>query len=577
MTAQRLISLLVAAFLLAFPWGELAGGARLQASKQNGVAYTAWWSDQYTQPDADLALARLAESGATWISLLVTGYQDDISSTTIYTNAATPTDAELIHVIAAAHGLGLQVMLKPHVDLWDDPDHWRGQIGQAFTTPAQWNAWFASYNSFIWHYAELAEAHGADQFAVGAELQGTTHRASDWRAVVAGVRARFSGPIVYAANHSGEETSITWWDAVDLIGVDAYYPLTDENDPTLAELNAAWAPYVATLAGLAAAWEKPIIFTEIGYRSQDGANRHPWDWQIGGAVDQQEQADTYQAVFDSVYNQPWFAGLYWWAWDVDPFQGGPCDDSYTPHDKPAEDVLRAGYGAAPRPAALPMLPDESQTLVIYHDSLAPGWQDWSWGAVRNLAATDQVYSGAYAISATLDAWGGLSFWHPAFDAAPYYWLEFYVRGAEPGGQGLWAFFHDSDDGELRKRPVDNCRYLENGAIEAGTWKRVRIPLADLAAAGQSVTRINLQERLGQAGASFWLDEIRLLAAHPCPDFDGSGLVDLADIQAAANHWHTASGDPGWDSRFDLDDDGDVDVLDVMQAAAAWQVACPVSG
>lgn len=544
--------------------------------KQNGIAYAAWWSGEYSQPAADLALARLAGTGATWISLLATGYQDNISSTTIYTNTATPTDADLIHVITEAHGLGLQVMLKPHVDLWDDPDHWRGQIGDAFSSEAEWAAWFAAYQNFIWHYAELAEAHGADQFAVGTELVGTTQREADWRAVIAGVRSRYSGPIVYAANHSGEETSITWWDAVDLIGVDAYYPLTDENDPTVAELIAGWAPHVATLSNLANQWSKSIILTEIGYRSQDGANRHPWDWRSGGAIDLQEQADAYQAALESVYDQPWFAGMYWWSWDTDPFQGGPCDDGYTPHDKPAEDVLRAWYGAPPHPVPLPMLPDESQARPIYSDELEPGWEDWSWDATRNLSATDQVYSGTQAISVTLGAWGGLSLWHEALDTGRYYWLEFHVRGATPGGQQLRAFLHDEEGAELHKRPVDDCRYVEDGAIAAGTWKRVRIPLHHLNLSGRPVTRVNLQDRSGQAGTAFWVDELRFVAARPCPDFDVSGLVDLADIQAAAAHWSTASGDPGWDGRFDLDGDGDVDVIDVMWVAAAWQTSCPPS-
>ncbi|MFQ5593417.1 MAG: hypothetical protein ACE5HA_04645 [Anaerolineae bacterium] len=597
MTRQRFLELILAlALLVALTWpafamtpaGTQAEGTLRSAEatardysvveKQNAIAYAGWWSGDYSQPAADLALARLADTGANWISLLATGYQDNIGSTTIYTNTATPTDADLIHVITEAHSLGLQVMLKPHLDLWDDPDHWRGEIGDAFSSEAEWAAWFAAYQDFIWHYAELAEAHGADQFAVGTELVGTTQREADWRAVIAGVRSRYSGPIVYAANHSGEETSITWWDAVDLIGVDAYYPLTGVDNPTVAELIAGWAPHVATLSNLANQWPaKSIILTEIGYRSQDGANRHPWDWWSGGAIDLQEQADAYQAAFESLYDQPWFAGMYWWDWETDPFQGGPCDDGYTPYDKPAEDVVRAWYGAPPRPVPLPMLPDESQTRPIYSDGLEAGWQDWSWSATRDLAATDQVYSGTQAISVTLGAWAGLSLWHEALDTGPYYWLEFHVRGASPGGQRLSAFLHDEQGAELLKRPVDDCRYIEDGAINAGTWKRVRISLQHLNASGRPVTRVNLQDRSGQAGTAFWVDELRLVAARPCPDFDASELVDLDDIQATAARWGADSGDPGWDARFDLDGDGDVDVIDVMRVAAAWQTWCPPPG
>jgi hypothetical protein len=214
-----------------------------------------------------------------------------------------------------------------------------------------------------------------------------------------------------------------------------------------------------------------------------------------------------------VYDKPWFAGMFWWSWDTDPYDGGPCDDGYTPHDKPAEDVLRTWYGAPPRPTPTPTpQPDYSRTLAIYTDELSPQWEDWSWNAGRNLAATDQVYSGTRAISATLGAWGALSFWHPTFSASPYRWLEFYVRGSPSGQQHLWAFVNAEGDVELRRRPIDDCRYIEGGIIEAGTWKLARIPLSDLDATGRSLLRVSIQDRSGQASTAFWVDELRLVGA-----------------------------------------------------------------
>jgi Glycoside Hydrolase Family 113 len=313
------------------------------AKKQKGMSYAAWSAGAYSQPDSDVSLEHLAETGATWIALVVTCYQDNLASTRIAANETTPADAGLIHVISQAHDLGLKVMLKPHLDLAKDPAHWRGEIGRAYTTEAQWADWFASYRSFIEHYADLASTYGADQFCVGTELEGTTQRAADWRNIIAAVRTRYAGPLIYAANHSGEEQRLTWWDAVDFIGVDAYYPLANRTDPTLAELKSAWQTRVAVLAALAARWQKPIILTEIGYRSIDGAAMHPWDYQITGKIDLKEQADCYRAALESVYGQPWFAGIYWWAWSPDPRQGGAADDNYTPHGKPAEDIVTAWY------------------------------------------------------------------------------------------------------------------------------------------------------------------------------------------------------------------------------------------
>ncbi|HLF28483.1 MAG TPA: hypothetical protein VJG32_19285 [Anaerolineae bacterium] len=337
--------LLVALVIMLMAYREAAQRASVSiplSGKQKGIAYAAWQPGEYSFAESDQALERYAALGGGWISLIVTGYQDNIDATSIVKSAATPTDADLIHVIDQARRLGLKVMLKPHVDLANDPLRWRGEIGFHFIFEQQWADWFSSYRRFIEHYAQLAEAHSVEQFSIGTELASTSHRGADWRGVIAGVRARYTGRITYAAMHSGEETRIRWWDAVDLIGVDAYYPLTYKPRPSLSALRASWTAYVSRLARLAAAWGKPILITEIGYRSREGAARQPDDWATAGPIDLQAQANAYQAAFESLYHQPWFAGMYWWMWFPNS-RGGLADDSYTPFGKPAEDILRVWY------------------------------------------------------------------------------------------------------------------------------------------------------------------------------------------------------------------------------------------
>jgi hypothetical protein len=483
-----------------------AGGL---AAKQKGMSFAAWWPGLYSSPDADQALSELREDGADWLSLIVTRYQDTITSTTIYASPGTPTDADLMHVISQAHSLGMKVMLKPHLDLASDPTHWRGDIGIGLSE-AGWTAWFTSYKTFINHYAQLAKTYGADQFCIGTELVSTEFRAADWESVIAGVRGVFTGTITYAANQ-GSEGSISWWDKVDFIGVDAYYPLTNKNDPTLDELKAAWAPRVANLKTLSESWGKPILFTEVGYRSQDGANQHPWDYQIGGTIDLQEQADLYRALFESVFNQAWFAGIFWWSWDPDPLQGGPCDMGYSPHDKPAEAVMRAWYGSPPKSTTeeIPGL-DYTRTMAVYTDSLGTGWENWSWGGSYDFAATEHVASGAYAISATAQSWGAVALHHENFDSAPYYWLELYVfKNTDASSVAVW--FNDGNDVPLRDRPVEDCRYTEGQPITRGNWTRVRIPLKDLNASNRLLQRLSIGNNSDQP-FTFYVDEVRLVRA-----------------------------------------------------------------
>ena len=500
-----LLVLMIPSFLLL---GTGASQATLAQEKQKGMSFAAWWPGLYSSPDADQALTELEDDGANWISLIVTRYQDNIDSTTIYTTTATPTDEDLVHVINQAHSLGMNVMLKPHLDLANDPSHWRGDIGMNFLE-ADWTAWFASYKSFINHYAQLAQTAGADQFCVGTELVSTEFRATDWQSVIAGVRGYFTGSITYAANH-GSEGSISWWDRVDFIGVDAYYALTGENDPTLDELKAAWVPLAAALEALSETWGKQILFTEIGYRSQDGANQHPWDYQIGGAIDLQEQADLYQAVFETVFDQDWFGGMFWWSWETDPFQGGPCDMGYTPHDKPAEAVLRDWYGAPPKSGELTPGLDYSRTSAVYTDSLGMGWEDWSWGGTYNFAFTETVASGAFAISASAQAWGAVALHYNNFDTSPYYWLELYVYKSTDAASVV-VFANDENDQELRTRPVEDCRYTDGVPIAAGVWTRVRIPLRDLNGSNRVLQRLSVGNNSDQP-FTFYVDEVRFVGA-----------------------------------------------------------------
>ncbi|MGC8880178.1 MAG: glycoside hydrolase family 113 [Anaerolineae bacterium] len=484
---------------------------------QKGISYAAWWSGVYRTQGAEVALQALRATGANWIALIVTGHQDGIAATTIdRTHPSTPTDEDLIHAINLAHSMGLKVMLKPHVDLFNEVPGgpWRGDIGKAFTTEAQWAAWFNAYREFINHYAALAQTHGVEQFCIGTELLGTTHRADDWRAVAAGVRAIYKGPIVYAALKEGEETSITWWDTVDYIGVDGYYPLNTNPGvhPTVEQLEAAWARPKTILAELSAKYRKPILLTEIGYRSRQGCTAKPWDSWETSQLDMEEQANAYEAAFRQLFKEPWLAGMFWWMWSADPFESGPCDMGYTPAEKPAEDILRRWYGAPPRPVEPIRVPDYTTQLPIYNATLASNWQNWSWGiSTLEMGAAQLSPEGTPSIALTVQPYGALSLWHSSpHDMSPYYWLEFYVRSANSTSPRLTVFLSDENGTEGLRVPVNDCRHISGGNITT-EWKLARLRLSDLNRLGKRITRVSIQEGGGQ-NASLYLANLRFVAA-----------------------------------------------------------------
>ena len=318
--------------------GSSDSAATARPRPQAGITFPAWWYDEYDTRFSDRALGQIADTGAGWVVLVPTWYQRTRTTATIAPErrGRTPSDASLRRAIATAHRQSLKVMLKPHVDLRND------SIDRATIRPADPAAWFRSYTAFISHYADLAADAGVEQLAVGTELAGTSRGTARWRAVIGEVRSRYRGPLTYAANFD-ELARVGFWDALDLIGVDAYWPLAARPTTDVATLRRAWRPVVDELARAAARWDRRVVFTEAGYASVRGTVTAPYDWTVSARRSDAEQAAGYRALLETFWAKPWFAGVHWWMWDD--FPGGGEDQrlDYTPRGKPAEQVLRTFF------------------------------------------------------------------------------------------------------------------------------------------------------------------------------------------------------------------------------------------
>jgi len=331
------------------------------------------------------SLDDLQADGADWVAVNVFWFQDTTTSTVIDRDPTkwTASDDTVKTVIDAIHARGMQVLLKPMVDVRDGT--WRGLIGSGKTGDNAWlNSWFdgaGGYGDFINHWAGIAELKGVEVLSVGSELKTLAPLDSRWRSIVDGVEAAYSGSLTYGANHGGSsdevtQANVTWWDRLDFIGLNAYYPLTSDtiaglpaatNSPTIAELRQGWDYWASMIETWqqAVAPDKPILFTELGYRSWDGTNRYPFSGTSKGAtnVDQQEQADCYQALFEElVYHEidgreDWLEGLFWWNWEVDPTWDNTNNPNWYPiQDKLAEAVLAENYLVPELATGLLLLP-----------------------------------------------------------------------------------------------------------------------------------------------------------------------------------------------------------------------------
>lgn len=305
-------------------------------SVQEGFAAPIWDDSEYGEPAFIETLSDLAATGAEWVTLVPTWYQTAPESSVVYAErpGRTTTDEALIAAIEAARELGLELMLKPHVDVADGGS----RLG---IDPTDRDQWFESYAEVIVGYARLAEQHGVSQFVVGTELAGTSADTDDWRALIEQVREVYSGGVTYAANHD-EYQDVQFWDALDFIGIDAYFPLADEPTSDVAELRGAWDVIVGDLATFAETVDRSIVFTEVGYPSQEGAVTAPFNVDQSTVVSDEEQEAALSAMLGAVDGQAWFGGFHWWMWFEEDSET-EHDLGYTPEGKPAETVLRSRW------------------------------------------------------------------------------------------------------------------------------------------------------------------------------------------------------------------------------------------
>jgi len=306
-------------------------------AQQRGFALPSWQVDGYDGPDVEQSLREIKAIGANWVELTPTWFQQDRHANQMTPTGGTVSDSGLERAVALAHAQGLKVFLKPHVDL-PVP----GQDSRNNILPRDRGAWFAAYTDFITHYASMAQRLGVEQFAVGTELSSLSDDRAAWLPVIQSVRNVYSGPLVYAAGR--DWATVSFWDAVDLIGLDAYVQLGSTPTSDVQALQRGWDYVVHEAAVLSQRYNRRILFTEAGYTSQQGTITDPSNWRISRTQSQAEQAAAYQALLATFSNEPWWAGVYWWVWITPPAtEAEPLD--FSPKGKTAETVLRQWWGS----------------------------------------------------------------------------------------------------------------------------------------------------------------------------------------------------------------------------------------
>ncbi|MBK8255826.1 MAG: hypothetical protein IPK82_24565 [Polyangiaceae bacterium] len=313
----------------------------IENARHSGKGYG---TEAYTR-----ALDEAVQMGATWVSLTPFGRVENLTGRGVDLTFEAPFEenrAAVLKGIELAHQRGLKVLLVPH--LWVMSGEWRALIDPG--SDEGWATWAESYAQFLLHWADVAEEGGAEMLSVGVELRSwvTTSRAELFLPIIHGVRSRYRGLLTYSANWDDvDQTAIL--QQLDVIGINAFYPLAENEGASLAELCEGGQRVTSKLERLAKTEKKPILLTEIGYKTVTNPAVKPWIWpedmkQI--VLSENDQAEATYALLHGMFEKPWFAGFFVWRVYADPADVSQEPEyGFSPRGKLAERVIRDAFTA----------------------------------------------------------------------------------------------------------------------------------------------------------------------------------------------------------------------------------------
>ncbi|HOA74250.1 MAG TPA: hypothetical protein PL151_02500 [Phycisphaerae bacterium] len=295
--------------------------------------------------EARLLLGQIADLGADAVLISNAGYQEHAGSESFKIDPeVTPSPEQWEQIFKIAHDNGLRVIFMPII-LLSNPrgTEWRGVIN-----PPNWDDWLEQYREFLLYFARIAAKSDVEVFMVGSELISAEKNVhvDKWRELIRDVRKVFPGKLSYSSNWDHYKV-VEFWDELDLIGMTSYYKLSNQPNPSLESLIEAWKPIRRGLLRWQQTIGKPLLFTEVGWCSQEGASIEPWNYyryQTPTAAGHEEQARCYRAFMETWKDdigkgrESPVGGVIWWEWMNVP--GGPEDFNYIPKGKPAELELR---------------------------------------------------------------------------------------------------------------------------------------------------------------------------------------------------------------------------------------------
>ncbi|CAH0995355.1 hypothetical protein EMA8858_01476 [Emticicia aquatica] len=286
---------------------------------------------------------------AGWVALTPYGFTRDGNPSFMYNKSSDghwwgESPHGVAECVKMAHEKGLKVMLKPHAWVQSAASSFTGDLD--FKTDAEWLVFEKTFGEYLLDFAKVADSTNTEMYCIATEFENFIKKRPDfWHKIIKDIRKVYKGKLTYAENWDSYD-KVPFWNELDFIGVDGYFPLTDEKSPDLATIRSGWEKHKNELEKFSRKIQKPILFTEMGYQSTDFTTHKPWESYSKHPDNDVLQANAYRAFFEEMWQEKWLAGCFVWKWfptmKREKKEGKKYEfrDKYTPQGKIGEEVLK---------------------------------------------------------------------------------------------------------------------------------------------------------------------------------------------------------------------------------------------
>lgn len=285
-----------------------------------------------------LALESLKTTGANWITVPITVFQDFKNSSLSYLGVhpfimdsgtyETSHEKDILAIVQHAHQLGLKVMLQFHclVNMPNWPDS--REIGE-YWAPFNAIKWFERYYEHIAFYTKALESAGIDMISLGHNFHALGYYEQQWRLLAEKVRNITKAPLIYSAAYGDEERQTGFWDSLDYIGV---FPKFKSATQEL--LQSEIKDFIRTLKYMNKMWKKPVIITRVAVCTT--------------SQDKLSQDLVFRTVYQAATELDFVKGIIFGDWVADILYGSANDVTYSVQKKQGEKTIRELFGGTYR-------------------------------------------------------------------------------------------------------------------------------------------------------------------------------------------------------------------------------------